>query len=196
MWSYPAFVLLPADKIMQDLIDQSRVGVTATERALILGHIATARFCGDPKPLKDHAISATELIGRPHPSQPNETLTEDTLLTNADYHAVKHTFDGNWPEGTSTTEYVADINAAVLHRGALLDVGREILRAGRGGRPASRAVTRTDAHVLPAAKLHPKLGFCVLVVYDPARRGLVTCFVQSNARAETKLKLYLNRQSL
>ena len=140
-------------------------------------------------------------IGQPHPTFPSEMVREDTELTSIEYHLLKHTLDHCWQQGTTPTEYLADIRAAVLHGAAILDVGGDRVHyPGGQERRASRAATRTDAQslfsTLPAAKLEVMVGRCVFVIYDPVRAKLLSGYTMPSKEAGNRVAMWTPRYTL
>jgi hypothetical protein len=185
---------------MLDVIDApQRKGLSASQRQQVLAHVARAPFSQDVRPLKAWArLASGRLTGKPHPSQPNQVVSEDTELTSVEYHVLKHTtLDDSWPPGTTPAEYLDDIRAAIRHISATLDVGRErVTYPNRTQRMAPRAATRTDVQALPALKVTVGAGTCIFVVYDPERAKILSGYRLATDDAEDTLAKWKPRYSL
>lgn len=141
-------------------------------------HIASARFSDQRRPLQEWQRIGPNYVGRPHPSQPGQALALTTALNCAEWHATKHTGQGEWAPGTTTQEYLEDIRTSVLHESAVLHVGGQTVRfpGSSTTRYAPRAGVRTDMDRARAElkKATPKPGWQMLTVYGMDTRRLCT----------------------
>ena len=190
---------MAVDKIMIAVIDgRQPPGVTDTEKRQIIETIAAAVFSDEEQTLRYWArVAAGKFVNRAHPSRQGELLQEDTVLTSAEWHVLKHTLDQGWPEGTTPAEYIGDIVAAVNHAGALLDLGRAMVRyPDRTERMAPRAATQTDVRAITNVKATQEPGTCVFVVYDPGRSKILSAYRLPRSEAEEALAKWKPRRKL
>jgi len=173
--------ILPVDKpdaVLLRLIDDPRPSPIelGSQVEVLKAHIADAKFSSEVKPLKEWARNWPSMVGKAHPSKPEESLTPDTSLSSLEWHAIKHTATGEWAEGTSVAEYEADIRSTIRLTASELSVGRASVGRGPNKRSASRAGVRTDmGQARPIVKKAANLaGYAMFVVYDPARRCLLS----------------------
>ena len=151
------------------LIDDPEEPLDSSTRREILAHIASADFSDREQTVKDWSRGGGDYVGRAHPSKPGETLELDTVLNSAEWHAAKHTAQGEWEEGTTTKEYLDDVRACVRHSSSILDVGgaRITFSGSSASRYAPRAGVRTDLKAANAVvkKLTKRAGTHILTVY-------------------------------
>jgi len=184
-------VVKPAAKL-RALADSSTEPLAPFSAAELRKHIASEQCADESRPLAEWQAVGPDFVGRYHPSRPTEALSLTTELTSAEWHAVKHTGQGEWIEGTTTEEYLADIRASVLHASSVLDVGREA-----NGRRPMRSGVRTE---LAAARTVLKKTAVIpdghmFTVYDPERRRILTGFPLHATRALAKVSKWTNHRS-
>ena len=180
------------------LIDDQDITLPPVRRLELLRHIAAASFSDETRPVREWSRVGPYVVGRSHPSNHGEKLTLETMLTSVEWHAVKHTAQGEWPEGTTTDEYVADMRGSAESPFAVLHVGRDRVAYGRGqSRPASRAGICTDIQS-SRAHVHNVLsepGHHLLTLYDPSRRRIVTSYRIEAAQAAKPVDRWTNHRA-
>ncbi len=189
------------DRMMIDVIEgrlaHSTVG--SVERKRIAGRIATADFSKDEFSLRERAGAALKaLVGAPHPSKVGEPLTEETILTSLEWHVLKHSvLDDSWPRGTSPSEYLADLRAAAQFPNNSIDLGRQTMRYPQGKtRVVNRGSVRTDVKDLPSKKATQSPDRCLLVLYDPSRGLVLSCYALTRKASNVALAPWSPRYSL
>lgn len=183
------------DAKLQRLIDDPTEALTARERALAVEHIARAAFSAESRPVVEWSKGFADVRGEPHPTKAGEVLEDSTLLTSAEWHTVKRVVQGHWTTGTTTSEYLADIAAAVRSPGAVLDVGKETIRVSGATRPASRAGVRVGRLRGVKKAVALPVDSVMVTMYDVARKKLVTCFPKPLRDAEKDVQRWANHRS-
>lgn len=180
----PLKKVTPPEKLRRLADNSSEPLVPYTAREL-LSHIESEKFSDEARTVEEWQKVGYSAVGLPHPSRPGDVLAADTLLTSAEWHTVKHVGNGEWPAGTTTTEYLADVVASVAHETAVLHVGRDQQR--------KRSGICTDATALKKAA--PPPNSLMLTIYDPERRRILTGFPLSAKKALEKVNRWTNHRS-
>jgi hypothetical protein len=174
----------PHDHKLQRLIGDASEALSAAEKAQVLAGMANAPFAKEPRTLKEWNVTELAIEGMPHPSIPGTTVLNSTSLASADWHTLKHTKMGDWPAGTTTHEYLADLRATI-QLSTVLHVGR----ASAGRRMASRAACHVETTLaLARLKVSSKItGTDLFALYDPARGVAVSVYPVRRADIREKL---------
>jgi hypothetical protein len=152
----------PVDQLIGALVQPGRV-VEPTEIDRIIDRMATAPF--DPR------LAPVPLAERGLDYQGRVLLARDESLF---MHLVRRVLiDGQWAEGTTTEQYLAD-----LRRGVRATSARLAVYARRGGRLAT-ALTATAGSV-PVERRGPAALPLLLVVYSADRSMIVTGYQVSS----------------
>lgn len=147
----------PVDDLIRALIAAPQRPVTAQEIAQIQWHIATA-----PHNLNDIKIRAKYrgityqgmTLGRREPSL-------------RAHLAIRVVYDGQWVDGTTAQQYVADLHAAVQQETARIVVYE------RGGTAMAAVLA---PHTIPVARQGPQAEDTVFVVYAADNGFLVSAY--------------------
>ncbi len=187
-------------KFLRLIDDKNEPLPDKAERDALLAHVAGAKFSDQERTLGEWTRIGASYVGLPHPSKPTVNLTLTTSLNCAEWHALKHTGQGEWNPGTTTQEYLDDIRASVLHASALLDVGRQQLSypGSPTTRTAPRVAVRTDmdkarADVKKAAVLQ---GRHMLTLYAPDTKRLVSAYQLEAKKAAGTVNAWSNHRSI
>ena len=182
------------------LIDDPNETLDPSTRTRIMGHIADAKFSDHSRPLHTWARIGANFVGLPHPSMPGAVLTLTTDLNSAEWHAAKHTAQGEWAPDTTTAEYLADVRASVLHPSSVLDVGgMQVNYSGSSAvRYAPRAAVRTDMAQARAVvkKATPKPGAHMLTVYAIDTHRIASAYQLESHKATAKVNAWSNHRAL
>jgi len=195
---FAARVDLRPDQKLLRLIEDPSAALAATDRPKIVQHIAAATFSADNRTVEAWQLIGPTVVGRPHPSKPGETLTAETSLNSAEWHAAKHSATGEWAADTSTAEYLDDLRAAVRHPTSVMHVGRDSIPCGARGarRMASRVGLRTPME--QARSLLKKAVVLadheLLAIYDPVRRCLNTVYRLGPGKAVARVVKWVNHR--
>lgn len=187
------------DKKLRRLIDDPNETLDPATRKRIMAHIASAPFNKDRRTLREWQRIGPNYAGLPHPSVPGQVLDLTTDIGSADWHVTKHTGKGEWAPGTTTQEYLVDIQASVRHASSILDVGGQTIRypGTSTTRYAPRAGVRTDmaqaAAVVKKAIIRP--GWHMLTVYGVDTHVVTTAYQLESSKAMTTVSSWSNHRA-
>lgn len=151
----------PVDRLIRELIQTGRQATTE-EIERIIERMATAPFDRRVLPVP------AQLRGTPYQGRALGTR-EDALFIHLVQRVIR---DGQWAEGITELDYVADLRRAVRAPPARL-----VIYQRRGG-PVAATFTPSD-RVLPASRRGPKALPWLYVVYS-ADRGIIVSGYQTS----------------
>lgn len=154
--------------------------------------LANAPFATEQRPVSEWNRIGPNLVGQPHPVT-GQPVTADTVMSSAEWHALKHTALGEWRPGTTLNEYLADVRRALSHADAVLEIGKEV--AARKP-PRSKAASWVEATDQVLQHGVPRADHVVYSVYDAARNCIVTGFRPERGYVVTALRNWTNRRRL
>lgn len=178
------------------LISDTGASISEVERDQAIKWLASVDFSSDERPLRNwaRALLLPAFVDTPHPSRPAEKLSPETSLNSIEYHLLKHRAD--WDPSTTVQEYESGMRDA-CQRASCLDVGRAVLKYPNGSqRHAPRAMTQTPSTITPPIpKLTPRPDRVLLVIADPERAKLISCYAASPDDAEEELAKWKPRRT-
>ncbi|MGH7284294.1 MAG: hypothetical protein ACRELY_22430 [Polyangiaceae bacterium] len=187
------------DRKLEDLASDPNEQLDAAMRTRVLDRIASAPFSADEKKVGEWSRLGANYDGQPNPSVPGETVTDDTVLDAAGWHALKHIAQGEWQPGTTTQEYRSDVRAAVLHPAAALHVGREKIsyRGSLATTQRSRAAVRVDMAKAKSVtrKAAAMPGTAMLAIYAIDTRRLATAYQLEAKKAMATVTAWADHRS-
>lgn len=176
------------DQILACLASDPAQCLNPENRSRLLDHIGQAAFSPRVQTLAEWAPNSSAFNGWVHPSVPTRTVNSTTKLNALEWHTLKRIQRGEWPPGTTSAEYLADVQvaaraAADLHVGC--HEGCEVSGAYSPLQqlPASARVVRQSGRVL-------------LALYNSARGFLKTGYTVDAAKVVSKMCKWTNYRCL
>lgn len=176
------------DRLIAALARDQRIPAGRIERAEILARLARAKFSDETHKAEDWARFGYDVVGQPHPSRPGETVARETQLTSAEAHTVKRVVEKRWQPGTTTAEYVRDLQAAAGHADANLHVGERPPQGQATERYLAGSTTPLDARGLVVRKVAVEAGRYMLVIYNADKSCLISGYTEPLSGAEKLIK--------
>ena len=197
----PTFVIVSVglssaeDQKILALIRDPAEQLSAAEGSAIIQRIGNAPFKNKVMLLKFWNEFGPDYLGQPHPGRPAELLTRDSLLSEADLHALKHAGRGGWPAGTRTDEYLSDIKTLVLCETERLHVGKD--PESQGQDPPQRAATETGLtrRTNAAIKATFPPDACFAVFYHPPTGTIVSSYPIKPSNLVARLRRWMPHRS-